>query len=372
MRKDEIRYICISDIHLGNRRNKTSEIVKNLDIWFNNYKTRTDLDILFIAGDIFDRLLDFNSDDAIESSLWLSRVVNWCIRSNIKLRILLGTYSHDMNQTRIINVVTALVKEPVDVKYVTTLSIELMEDLGISVLYIPDEWNSDSSKTLEETKIELAKYHLDKVDLAIMHGAFDYQLPVKTNEMHLSSLYQELVKYYINIGHVHTFSVNGNIIAQGSFDRLTHGEEEPKGGVECVIREDGTKDIFFIENKTAKIFKTITVNTDNVEKEIDKIKKICLNLPLGSYVRLKSKKNNPIFTVLTEIQKLLPDITFSKNTDDDEIKQTTLFKEIATQTYESITITRENIVKLVEEKLQSSNVDPSVYNSAIKLLSEVV
>ena len=256
MRKD-IRYICISDIHLGNRRNKANEIISNLDVWFNHYKTRSDLDIVFIAGDIFDRLLDFSSDDVIDSTLWLGRLINWCIRSRIKLRILLGTYSHDMNQARIVNVLTSMVKEPLDISYITSLSIETIDDLDITVLYIPDEWNSEANKTYEEVLDQLSSKSLKAVDLCIMHGNFEYQLPVLTQDTHNQAQYESVVNYYINIGYVHTHTTNGKVIAQGSFDRLTHGEEEPKGGVECVIRTNVPKNTTLLKTKMLRSLKQL-------------------------------------------------------------------------------------------------------------------
>ena len=81
---------------------------------------------------------------------------------------------------------------------------------------------------------------LTKVDYAVMHGQFDYQLPKHITGMprHDSQKYLDIVKHYIFIGHIHTHSVYDRIIAQGSFDRLTHGQEEPKGYVVSIVDDE--------------------------------------------------------------------------------------------------------------------------------------
>jgi DNA repair exonuclease SbcCD nuclease subunit len=250
-----------------------------------------------------------------------------------------------------------------------------MQDLGISVLYIPDEWNNLASKTYEQALEAMHNLGLTQVDLAIMHGAFDYQLPVISDDSHNFKAYNDIVKYYINIGHVHTFTTKGKVIAQGSFDRLTHGEEEPKGGVEVVIRKDGTKDLFFIENKNAKIFKTIKITTTDNEKSVAKINKLVSVLPLGSYVRIKAKKGNSIFNVISEIQKQYPDITFSKLTDEQEENSENtenLFTYIRDDSYIAISINRDNISRLVEERLISNGTESTLTNDSITLLNSLI
>ena len=77
----------------------------------------------------------------------------------------------------------------------------------------------------------------------------------------------------IFIGHVHKSSQYGRIIAQGSFDRLSHGEEDPKGHMRATRKTDGTHDIVFIENKKAKKYITISCLYLPIEDAISKIDK---------------------------------------------------------------------------------------------------
>lgn len=177
MNKD-IKYLVISDIHLGNERNTTKEIIANLDTYFDNYNPTSqfaDLDILFIAGDLYDKLLDFSSDDIHEITLWLSRVVKFCSRNSIKLRILEGTPSHDWQQSRIIETLDSLLTVKTDIRYISTIHIEYLKDLGIHILYVPDEATSSAELTFTIVKKLMAELKIEQVDIAIMHGMFDYQ-----------------------------------------------------------------------------------------------------------------------------------------------------------------------------------------------------
>lgn len=295
MIQDHISYLTISDIHLGNKRNKTYDICKNIDRFFDNYTNKsifTNLDIIFIGGDLFDKLLEFNSDDVYESISLLYRLMSFCSRNNIKLRILEGTPSHDWKQSKIANILNINTFEKLDYKYIDSLSIEYIKDLDISVLYVPDEWTDSAAKTYEQVKVLLKNNSLNQVDLCMMHGLFNYQLKDMPNNIikHDEDNYLSITKYYINIGHIHTFSFHDRILAQGSLDRIGHNEEEPKGGIVCNIFKNGEMNFNFIENKNAKIFKTIEFKNNDLEKNKKKLKKLLIGLPLDSYVRIKAKK----------------------------------------------------------------------------------
>ena len=152
MNKQLIKYLVISDIHLGHNINRTEYIVNNLrDYIFKNKKFK-DLDIIFIAGDIFDRLLNPSSNDMIVSCVWLTELVKFCKERKIKLRILEGTPSHDWKQAKLISNIIEKLNIEIDYKYVDTLFIEDMEDLGLSILYIPDEYKHKATDTFKDVK----------------------------------------------------------------------------------------------------------------------------------------------------------------------------------------------------------------------------
>lgn len=357
MNKDSIRYLVLGDIHLGHPRNKTENIIDALYAFFANLDTDLKLDIVFLAGDLFDSLLDYDSPDSNLATIWAASLMKYCGQRQIKLRVLKGTPSHDWNQSEIFNTLAAAAKFSVDMKYVNSLSIEHIDDLGISVLYVPDEWRSDPNVTYDEVKALLAHDNLDKVDIAIMHGNFGYQLPVQAIKAprHDEEKYLSIVKYFISIGHIHTSSVYSRILAEGSFDRLAHGEEEPKGAMLCMIHNDGHGEYFFIENKKAKIFKTINIKFNDVDAAIQQIERHTAKLPSDSYVRIRAKKDHPLMIGIDEVKKRFPLFHITKITiEEEDANQFTLIDDIKdTPDYIPITITKDNIMALLMEEIKS-------------------
>lgn len=350
----EFSYLVISDIHLGHPRNKTQEIISNLDAFFDDYTARSQfvhVKIIFIAGDLFDSLLDLASVDIHDIQMWLFRLMDFCSRYNIKLRILEGTQSHDWKQSRIAETVFELIKRPLDFRYIDTVHIELIQDMGIHVLYVPDDWNPSTEETFRQVKQALDDMNLKEVDIACMHGMFRYQAPpmAKNIPLHDEASYLGIVKHFINIGHVHTFSYYDKIVAEGSFDRLAQGEEEPKGGVLCTVSEKYGNSFEFVENKRAKIFKTIEIRIKDLEKSLVQIEKVLAKLPDNSYIRIKAAKDHPLYVAFDELKIKFPMFTFTKASleeeqDQNDVKNNTLELE---KEYVPINISRENIVSLI-------------------------
>jgi hypothetical protein len=221
--------------------------------------------------------------------------------------------------------------------------------------------------TLEEVKTLLKSHNLETVDIAIMHGAFEYQLPVANEATtHNQQEYEKLVKYYINIGHVHNFTSNGKVVAQGSFDRLTHGDEGKKGGTLTLIRPDGTGEFVFVPNKSAMLFLTYTVTGNDLDTEIDKLRKYLDRLPDNSNVRIMTKPDHPILSVLTEIGKNYPLIRITKKTSETEEVTTENNLYLSDRLFESITITRDNL-----QQQLLSRIDPIYHKGVSRIVDEI-
>ena len=351
MNQTSISFAAFGDIHLGHRKNKTADIVKAIDHFFGHYTKDFDLDIIFLEGDVFDRLLDFPSDDVMEATIWIHNFLKYCERFKIKLRVLEGTPSHDWKQSSMFETKMITNKFDVDFKYVTSISVEFIQDLGISVLYVPDKAATAPEKIYEEVQEVLQANNLTQVDMACMHGMFKYQAPPGIRiPAHMESDYLSIVKHFILIGHVHTASVYKRILAAGSFDRLTHGEEAAKGAVFGTI-SDVEEDTFnFIENKLARKFITINIKHDDIESAIAAIEKKVTKLPTWSHVRLRGKKLNPVMIAFEEVAKRFPTlymtkITLEEEADKAEANQTE--DQDPEQKYSGISITRENIVQLL-------------------------
>lgn len=362
MRK--IQYLVIGDVHLGSDRTKTVFIVKNLDEFFDHYRDDSrfaNIDAIFIAGDLFDKSLSLTSDDAYEILLWMGRLMRFCYRRKIALRILRGTPSHDREQAKLSEVMYHFMKksnQDFDFKYVDTLHIEKNEKLGLNILYVPDEWNSNNDVTLQQTKELMKSEDLHELDIAIMHGSFKYQLPFAPPSvpMHDEAAYLSMVKYHISIGHVHEFSTFDRIVAEGSFDRLNHGTEDPKGGVLFTIDENGSR-YEFIENHNAKVYKTIDLKHKDVDRSIIQVGKAVQKLPMDSYIRIKTTKDHPLYQAFGELQNKFPNFNFSKLTKEDEQDAYELIANTVNldNGYVPIHIHRDNIVGLVTETIMSKH-----------------
>lgn len=345
-----IKYLVISDIHLGHKKTTTEEIISDLDEFFGHYRKEsifTDIDILFIAGDLFDSLLDFSSTDIHDITLWLGRLMGFCSRHDIKLRILEGTPSHDWKQSKIADTVYDIIEKPFDFKYIDTLHIEYMQDLKLHVLYVPDEWNPSTEETFKQVKKMMRDMSISEVDIAIMHGSFQYQLPAAAMNVpkHRESDYLGIVKKFISIGHIHTHSTYQRIIAQGSFSRLAHGEEEPKGAVLITLAENADSFVF-IENKKAKVYKTIKIRFKELDPSIAQVEKVLSTIPENSYVRIKAKKDHPLYVAFEDLKIKYPLYHFSKQSEEEEAEAEQI-KASETDQYVPINITKDNIVSML-------------------------
>jgi hypothetical protein len=277
-----LRILYVSDIHLLSPTVSTSSLIANLDRYF-NVQTLKGVDCLCFGGDITDRLATLPDPRVFEIQQWVYRLLSACAVNGTLVRVLAGTKSHDFNQGKIFEDINVLANIDCDVRYFNDISIEFNEKLGISILYVPDEIRGDTKQTENEVASLLRRYNLKQVDIALMHGYFSYQTP-EALQSHDESFYCSIVKHFISIGHVHTYSEYDIIFGQGSFDRKAQGEEGDKGFVETIIDlADPRKNIKkFHKNEYANLFITINIvgldTKDEVEERFFNVLKRRLDL----------------------------------------------------------------------------------------------
>ena len=371
-----IKYLQLSDIHLGNKLNTTEKIVNALKHYFRtNQKEFSKLDMIVLVGDVYDRLLNNSSSDYILSIEWLTELVIFCKNNNIKLRILEGTPSHDWKQCKVLYTIIDRLNLDVDFKYIETLHIEIMTDLNLSVLYVPDEWKHKASETYNEILELMVVNNLSKVDIAFMHGQFHYQLPM----IRLESSFSEedmlnIVNYYISIGHIHTPSVFERILAQGSFDRLAHNEEEDKGGI--VVTIDKTKGDYsyrFVKNEKAMLFKTYRYEEEELDFIIRDLEDKISKLPIGSSIRIMS--NNEDY--LTKSVKVLKEkfINMVIKPEKPKVKDNK-YKILEDKLMiESFSISKDNLKTLLSECMEKHNLNDeslNIFNNELSIAMDSV
>lgn len=355
MKKSKISYLVLSDIHLGHNINTTENIINNLQLYFkDNYKEFSKLDMICIAGDVFDKLLVSSSIDFILSTEWLTELIVFCKQHDIILRILEGTPSHDRNQSKVITSIIKKLNIELDYKYIDTLYIEHHNRLGIDILYIPDEYKHKAEDTYKEVLELLTERKLKKVDIAFIHGQFHYQLPmVKLDSSHNMEDYLNIVKYYISVGHIHTPSVYERIIAQGSFDRLAHNEEEDKGGVMITLTEKESS-FKFVYNKNAMIFKTYRFDKESIEEITNILDKDLKKMKDKSNIRIISNSEEFLSSNIKDLRLRYPNINIkiekSKNKEENKFN---IIEELPK--IETFSITKDNILDLITLELNKYN-----------------
>jgi hypothetical protein len=360
----DISYLVISDIHLG-KKDRTEDIIHSLDIFFSNYTLEsrfTKLDIIFLAGDVFDDMVETMNSDMYHILSWVGRLMRFCQRYDIRLRVLEGTPSHDYKQSKLFEplaLATNSSDKALNFKYIEALSIERFDDLdGLTCLYVPDEWTSEPSDTYDQSIQLLKEQGLRSVDIGIMHGMFTYQKPTAAVNIpcHIEDQYLSIVERWINIGHVHSYSSFNRILAQGSFDRLAHGEEHPKGAILCRLSPKGDQ-FTFLENKEAKIYKTIELKNKDLDKSLLQIENILAKIPQDSYIRIKAKKDHPVYIAFEEVKTKFPMYKLVKLSLESEEEQQKIQQEQLDQTgdYTPITINRDNVVDLLMSEVRKKH-----------------
>lgn len=368
---DELVIDAFGDIHLGHPVCPTPHIVKNLRGAWRESADLEKVDILLYNGDVFDRLLPYSNEFLFEIESWAMHTLRLCKKYGIALRILAGTPRHDNHQSTVFERLNETAEIGADLKYVKTLSIEYIERYGITVLYVPDEINHETHTTLSQVHELLKAKGLNQVDYAFMHGAFDYQLPeIASDHKHDTQAYLAIVRKAIIISHIHKFSRFERIVAPGSFDRLCHGEEEPKGHVRLTVRGDDV-DVQFVENVNAMKFITVDCTGLEMEDLLEKVDKVAFGLPPASRVRIKAEADHPIFTSMENLIRRHPLVDWDKKKIVSEEDQK-VFVIDEEDVYRPIALTKENLGELLMARVAAASLPADVLGYAREIMQEVL
>ena len=360
----EIGILNISDIHLGHNKNYAIDIVNNLlTMILENMKLiKKYVKLLVLTGDEFDRLLTMMNNDSRIIMSFFMKLAAICKQNNIIIRCIEGTNSHSYGQMKIIETAIKQSNIEVDFVYFSELAIEYIPSLDLNILYIPDELNgNNASKTIKQVRELLKAKQLSKVDVALMHGAFNHQLPATLESNHIEKDYIEIVRHFILIGHCHKHSVyklktdDAMIIAAGSPDRMCHSEEEDKGIVFALINKDNPKEnsYRFLVNKYAKTFLTIKVENDDFQELIKSASKTLKSLRPDSHVRFAVDENNKVIkNNIIDLKKMFPKINFTEDKITKEAISIFNHKITKVKNIESFSITKDNIIQLINDKIK--------------------
>lgn len=342
------RYLSLGDVHLGHRSTPASLIIRNLDLTITDALLK-EVDMLIITGDLFDRQLN-NGDEVVHQiNRWITLLMLRCAAYKVMIRIVEGTPSHDREQSRFFTEQRINANIDVDLHYTKNLSIEYIERLDSYFLYVPDKHNPSTDVTLKEVKQQMSELGIEQVDFAIMHGAFSYQLPAIVPEpTHNEEEYLKLVKHQILIGHVHLMTINERILAAGSFDRICHNDEGTKGMFKVTVKEDGTWERVFIENRGAKKYVTLECHGMDTKQLNVAIREFIKDLVKGSSVRLRCNPNDVANGDIDTYRREYPQLDWQITVDKIESKKNSVadtFKAFDMAQFKEIT--RDSIKELL-------------------------
>lgn len=379
-KSDKLYFASISDIHLGHPRTPTWEIIERLKKAFPDDADTAKLDLIILAGDIFDKLLFFPDEAVFDIVEWIAGFLRVCKKHNVIVRIVEGTPSHDRGQAKHFIHVNEEHKINCDVKYVDKLSVELCEPLGLSILYIPDDWDTDFDRTWEQAQKAVYEQGLKQVDLAITHSFFDYQVPEHLNfAHHKSERYLELVKGFILNGHVHTPTQNVRILAAGSFDRTAHNEEHDKGHWRITTNRDFDDfELVFRVNHGASPYVTVDcvgLSFAEAKKKVDAVLEELSEKTEGfkyrTNVRIHAERGAEIFAAFDDYRKLHNNIRWTTKVETEKLVVADK-ESVVGEKYQSVQIHENNIEHLVDSALVNSGSDPLLTDRVKSLLKTII
>lgn len=300
--------IVLSDFHLAASKLEPKHQYDTLKEFF--YPHLRDKDVCIISGDFFDTSLLFDHEASIIATTIMTDISILCKNNNIPLRILRGTFSHDRDQLK--QFATIASHYSVDYKYFDVISVDKIKDK--TFIYFPDTLPYKSISDAVNNGYQLLKetYNAEVPNIVIGHGYFKHRIP---NEKLLDVIPHYSIDMFrdcelVLFGHEHIHWNKNNVYSVGSFDRLNHGEEAPKGFMTFSI--DRSTDTTFIENKLAIKHITIEAKGESVDEKISNLCKEIENKFLNKvgYLRIRDNTDDRL-TLVSLLKDKYPELNIT-------------------------------------------------------------
>lgn len=368
--------ILTTDQHCLHPHTPTRHILANMDTFYYKENNLAEIDLSLMCGDFFHDLAPANDVNMLLCQRWIKKYLQLCHDNKVHTRILEGTSSHDWGQPELFDILKP--KDTPYIKYVDTLSIEFIPELDISMMYVPDNFGHMSTELIYEQAVKLlANNNLTQVDIIMLHGGFDYQLPPianKNNSLYDSIKWSKLAKKVIFSGHIHKPSEKLNIKCAGSFDRTAFGEMHPKGAYKFEFNKDHFEATFW-ENRNAQVYDKILINKEMVGKEVSR--------ELDNYLKKNPKPNTHLRLVgglasvtgplINDYKEQYPQYSF----DTDNVKEENIEVDDTLYTpemYKGVTLNSGNLEHSLFNFMESTlHQNPEIDQELLKqLLAEVM
>lgn len=300
-----MRLVNISDIHIGKKDDM--KLKEELEIFFDYLKDTENIDMITISGDLFDRVLTANEYGTTLALEFIQRLIDLYV-SEIDIRIIKGTRSHDFNQLDILKVFKE--KAGSHFKIIEKNEVEVFN--GYKILYLPEEYPTDYDDFYKENLLGVE----DKVyDFIIGHGMIDFiaftgyeddsENRVHGTPTHKADDLIRVTKGPIIFGHIHEKQeYKDKIYYTGSYSRYSFDTPSEKGFMVFDIDDDDPSNfkMTFIENTSAPTYAVLDIDKLNLEGVDDHVKYIKELSDKYDFVKIKTgnKANLDIARALTE------------------------------------------------------------------------
>jgi len=371
-----LRVLELGDIHLGHPNTPTIHIIRNLHTYIINPGTLSSVDLLVLAGDVFDNLLDLPMECVTPIQAWAFSVVAMCAEKKVAVLVLEGTPSHDRKQSVIFlqqnERLFEMTGQRAELYYVQDLSVQRIESLDIDVLCVPDEWGHDAQDTQAQVDALLKAKGMTQVDLAVMHGHFAYQVPQIASSKHKfdEQFFLDRVRYLIFIGHIHQASQYDRIFAAGSTDRLSHGDENDKGALLATIHPSGRYTVKTLANPGAMVYHTVVAYDMDLDEALLRIAHQISGFDRLSNINVETRRECPVFQAGDVLRKRWPH--FKWKITDKTVKDVREVIRQEQKQYVPLIINPNTITPLVENALRHRGVSANTFELAMVKLREVL
>lgn len=264
-----VKGVVIGDIHFGIKDSK--RLYDELSLFKNYISEKNDIDIIVFNGDFFDRKISIGDPECFYAVSFFSEVIKIVKNSTrrIKVRMIQGTKSHDLNQLQLFKPYEGDLD--LDFRIIETVTTENM--LGLDVLYLPEEYPENSEDYYRD-------YKTGKYNIILGHGTWDFvaqpgvlehsKLSTHSAPVFMWNEWKESVENgFIVFGHIHGRNTYGKkIFYPGSFSRWNFGERSEKGFVYFEYDTDNkTYSVEYINNTLAPKYDVVAVKDLNIDLE---------------------------------------------------------------------------------------------------------
>lgn len=295
----------LADIHWGKTSSPDIYYAEMKEAVLDKLAKMKVLDAIVICGDYFDRVLSMHQDASVLAIKMIQDLINIAEDKKAKLRIILGTKSHDNDMLKWFSLLSNESKADISVIY--KVSTEELFD-NFNVLYLPEEY-------IDSYEDYYGEYFIpNKYDMIFGHGLIDKASFVsKMQESEFTSIHAPVFKSDdlltickgpIFFGHIHTpMVIKDRIYYIGSVSRYAFGEEKDKGFIITYYSSDNSKyKNEYIVNDLAPKYNTYKFNINESTNEEDLLREI--KDTTGDYIRLKFNNHNASQALLLTLSNL--------------------------------------------------------------------